>query len=301
MRSRSTSPFPDVFSLEHGDETQGIAHLSDDPLCRRLARRTPSGRPGAAGKAQHPGHHGRRHRAVEHQRLQSRHDGLPHAQHRPHRPRRRDLHRLLRPAIVHGGARRLHHRPVADPHRPPESRPAGRTGRAVGEGPDHRRHPEAAGLRHRPVRQEPPRRPQRLPADGARLRRVLRQPLSPQCRGGAGEHRLSEGSDLQGAVRPARRAEMRRSAHRHARRRSTLRQVGQAEVRGHRPAHPEAHGDGGRGVSRRHARLHRPRQPRQEAVLRVDQLQPHAHLDPSQEGVRGQDRLRRLRRRHGRA
>ena len=66
------------------------------------------------------------------------------------------------------------------------------------------------GYVDRPVRQEPPRRPQRVPADGARLRRVLRQPLSPQCRGGAGEHRLSEGSDLQGAVRPARRAEMRR-------------------------------------------------------------------------------------------
>ena len=39
----------------------------------------------------------------------------------------------------------------------------------------------------------------------------------------------------------------------------------------------------------------------QQAVLRVDQLQPHAHLDPSQEGVRGQDRPRRLCRRHGRA
>ncbi len=57
---------------------------------------------------------------------------------------------------------------------------------------------KAAGLRDRPVRQEPSRRPQRVPADGARLRRVLRQPLSPQRRGGAGEHRLSEGPDLQG-------------------------------------------------------------------------------------------------------
>ena len=114
--------------------------------------------------------------------------------------------------IVHGRARRLHHRPVADPHRPAEGRPAGRAGGAVGEGPDHRRPAEAAGLRHRPVRQEPPRRPQRVPADRARLRRVLRQPLSPQRRGGAGEHRLSEGPDLQGAVRPARRAEVRRAA-----------------------------------------------------------------------------------------
>ena len=43
-----------------------------------------------------------------------------------------------------------------------------------------------------PVRQEPFGRPQRVPAHGARLRRVLRQPLSPQRRGGAGERRLSE-------------------------------------------------------------------------------------------------------------
>ena len=44
---------------------------------------------------------------------------------------------------------------------------------------------EELRLRHRPVRQEPPRRPQRASADRARLRRVLRQPLSPQRRGGA--------------------------------------------------------------------------------------------------------------------
>ena len=40
------------------------------------------------------------------------------------------------------------------------------------------------GLRHRPVRQEPPGRPQRVPADGARLRRVLRLPLPPRRDGG---------------------------------------------------------------------------------------------------------------------
>ena len=39
----------------------------------------------AGAKAEHPRHHGRRHRLLEHQRLQSRHDGLSHAQHRPHR------------------------------------------------------------------------------------------------------------------------------------------------------------------------------------------------------------------------
>jgi arylsulfatase A-like enzyme len=55
---------------------------------------------------------------------------------------------------------------------------------------------KAAGLRHRPVRQEPPGRPQRTPADRARLRRVLRQPLPPQRRGGAGEPRLSQGPEV---------------------------------------------------------------------------------------------------------
>ena len=69
-----------------------------------------------------------------------------------------------------------------------------REGRAVGEGPDHRRAAQAAGLRDRPIRQEPSRRPQRVPADGSRLRRVLRQPLPPQRRGRAGASRLSEGS-----------------------------------------------------------------------------------------------------------
>ena len=52
---------------------------------------------------------------------------------------------------------------------------------------------QAARLRDRPVRQEPPRRPRRDPADRPRLRRVLRQPLPPERRGGAGEPRLSEG------------------------------------------------------------------------------------------------------------
>ena len=61
----------------------------------------------------------------------------------------------------------------------------GRRRRAAGRGPDDRRAAEAARLRDRAVRQEPPRRPERVPADGARLRRVLRQPLPPERRGGA--------------------------------------------------------------------------------------------------------------------
>ena len=143
-------------------------------------------------EAEHPRHHGRRHRLLEHQRLQPRHDGLSHAQHRPHRQRGRDLHRLLRPAILHRRPRRVHHRPEPAAHRAVEGRPAGGEGGAVGEGPDHRRAAQAAGLRDRTIRQEPSRRPQRVPADRARLRRVLRQPLSPERRGRARASGLSE-------------------------------------------------------------------------------------------------------------
>ena len=56
---------------------------------------------------------------------------------------------------------------------------------------DDRRAAEAARLRDRAVRQEPPRRPEQVPADGARLRRVLRQPLPPERGGGAGAAELA--------------------------------------------------------------------------------------------------------------
>ena len=51
--------------------------------------------------------------------------------------------------------------------------------------------PQEPGLRDRPVRQEPSRRSQLDAADQSRLRRVLRQSLSPQRRGRAGDGRLS--------------------------------------------------------------------------------------------------------------
>ena len=96
---------------------------------------------------------------------QPRHDGLQDAEHRPHRQRRRAVHRLVRPAELHGRPRRVRHRPVADPHRPHEGRPAGRAGRHEDGRPDDRHAAQGAGLRHRPVRQEPPRRPRRDAAD----------------------------------------------------------------------------------------------------------------------------------------
>ena len=99
----------------------------------------------------------------------------------------------------------LRDRAVADPHRPDQGRPARGARGPEQVGPHHRRAAEAARLRHRPVRQEPPRRPQRAHPDGARLRRVLRQPLPPQRRGGAGERGLPAGPGVPRPLRPARR------------------------------------------------------------------------------------------------
>ena len=127
-------------------------------------------------------------------------------------------------------------------------------------------------------------RDEMLPTD-ARLRRVLRQPLPPECRGGAGEPGLPEEPRVQEEVRPARRDPQlrRRQDHRH------------------RPADQEAHGDHRRGSQRQGARLHGARQEGRQAVLPVVELHPHAHLHAPEEGVRRQDRSRHLRRRHGRA
>ena len=120
--------------------------------------------------------------------------GYQNAQHRPHRQRGRAVHRRLWAAKLHRRPRLLHPRPGAVPHRPADDRHARRSARHHRLDADDRRRDEDARLRHRPVRQEPPRRPGRAPADQSRLRRVLRQPLPPQRRGGAGGLLLSEGS-----------------------------------------------------------------------------------------------------------
>ena len=63
---------------------------------------------------------------IEHQRLHDGPDGLPHAQHRPRRQGRHDLHRLLRRAKLHGRPGLVHHRPARSAHRPDQGRPARR-------------------------------------------------------------------------------------------------------------------------------------------------------------------------------
>ena len=125
------------------------------------------------------------------------HHGLPHAEHRPHRPRRGassptgTASRAAPPAARRSSPARSPIRTGLTKVGLPGARP-----RAAAGGPDHRRAAQTPRLRHRPVRQEPPRRPQRVPADRARLRRVLRQPLPPQRRRGAGGPGLPERSPV---------------------------------------------------------------------------------------------------------
>ena len=215
--------------------------------------------------------------------------------------RRRGVHRLVRPAKLHRRARRLHHRPVADPHRPDQGRPAGRGTRARAARSIRRRCHEVARLRHRPVRQEPSRRPQRASADGARLRRVLRQSLSPQRRGGAGESRLSERPEIPREVRAARRAQVQGERSRRSDGRSGLRARRQAD-RSRTPA---------RSTPSAWRRSTRNFSPRRRTSSRVSSRpgapwfcyfnsDADARLHASQEGVAGQDRPRPLSRRHGR-
>ena len=68
-------------------------------------------------EAQHPLHHGRRHRLDAAEHLSPRPDGRRNAQHRSHRQRRRDLHGLLRRAELHGRPQRLLHRHASAAHR----------------------------------------------------------------------------------------------------------------------------------------------------------------------------------------
>ncbi len=124
-------------------------------------------------------------------------------------------------------------------------------------GPDHRRTAQAARLRHGPVRQEPLRRSEQVPADRARLRRVLRQSLSPQRRGGTRAVRLSAQGPIPEAPR-LRVAAWCAEVQRHRRsvqrtRRSEVRPGRQADHRGHRAAGHQADGD--------HRRRHRRRAP----------------------------------------
>ncbi len=190
------------------------------------------------------------------------------------------LHRLLRRAVLHRGPRR----------RSSPGRACFRTGLTkvgipaspVGlqaEDPTIAELLKHARLRHRPVRQEPPRRPEQVPADRARLRRVLRQPLPPQRRRGAGDARLPAAKDFpKFRERFGPRGVLHCLGDRQGRpdRAAALGPGRQAEDRGHRPAHQEAHGDLRRRVRRRRQGLHQAPARGRQAVLLLGQHHAHA-------------------------
>ena len=204
-------------------------------------------------------------------------DGLPHAEHRPRRQGRDDLHRLLRRAELHGRPGVVHHRPARSAHRPDQGRPARRArlglqkedptiaellkphGYATGQfGKNHLGDrneflPTVHGfdefygnLYHLNAEEEP-----ELPD----------YPKDPAFRP---------------EVRPARRAGL--QGHRHGRpdRRPALRQGRQADDQGHRPADQEADGDDRRRHRRPRRRLHRAAGEGRQAVLPLGELHPHA-------------------------
>ena len=163
----------------------------------------------------------------------------------------------------------VHHRPEPVSHRAQQGGYAGRRHRPPGTRPDDRHGAEGPGLCHRPVRQEPPRRQGRVPADDARLRRVLRQPLPPQRRGGAGTRGLPERGGVPGLPQEL------RSSRCHP-------LVGQRRRhpahRGHGTAHQGADEDHRRGAPARGAAFHGRCQGQRHAVLPV--VQHHAHALP---------------------
>ena len=135
------------------------------------------------------------------------------------------------------------------------------------------------GLRDGSVRQEPPRRQERVPADRPRVRRVLRQPLPPERRGGPGGSGLPEQARLRavpGALRPARRPRMPGDEQGRPERASALGPGRQAADRGHWAADEEADGDVRRRVRRRGERLHPAPAQQAQAVLLLGEHHPHA-------------------------
>ncbi len=227
--------------------------------------------------------------------LQPRHHGLPHAQHRPHRQGRRDLHRFLRPAELHRRPRRLHHRAVADPHRPDQGRHARRHARAQRRGSD--RSPQFLknlgyatgqfGKNHLGDRNE------HLPTvhgfdeffgnlyhlNAEEEPEYADYPKDPAFRKKFGPRGVlkCKATDKDDATVDR-----------------AIRQGRQAGDREHRPADPQAHGDGRRGVPRRRARFHGPQDQGRRPVVLLLQPDAHARLHAPEAVVGRQDRTRSL-------
>ena len=106
--------------------------------------------------------------------------------------------------------------------------------------------------------------------------------------------------ELPREVRAARRSQVQGERSRRPDGRSRLRPGRQAGDREHRPARHQAHGDDRRGIPRRGQGLHQAPAAGRHAVVLLFQLDAHAHLHASEEGIAGQDRTRPLSGRHGR-
>ena len=142
------------------------------------------------------------------------------------------VHRLLRRGELHGGPGELHHRRDSAAHGPDDRGPGRRRRRHPGQGLHARHRAQGAGLRHRPVRQEPPRRPEQVPADGARLRRVLRLPVPPRRDVGPVLVLVPDRRGLLQQVRPAQPGALLGDRHGRPDRDAALGQGRQAEDRG---------------------------------------------------------------------
>ena len=164
-------------------------------------------------------------------------DGLQNAEHRSHRPRGHDVHRLLRRAELHGGPVGFITGQATLAHRPFQGRPA-------------RRRPRPSCRGHRPL----PRRSSRSampPASSARTISATRTSSCRQCTDSTSSSAISITSTPRRSrrippirrTRPSRRASGRaaccsctRQRPRRSDRRSALRPRRQADHRGHRPA-----------------------------------------------------------------
>ena len=174
-------------NTEEKNHEHGQKHLARPAgTVRRRDGGEHAGGRAAATEAQHPVHHGRRHRLDAAEHLPPRPDGRGNAQHRPHRAGRRDLHGLRRHAELHLGTQCLLHRHVSAAHRHDPAATARQPVLSAARHPGARQVPARSRLQHRRVRQEPPGRPHRRAADGARLPGILGLPLSPR-RHAAGE------------------------------------------------------------------------------------------------------------------
>ena len=102
---------------------------------------------------------------------------------------------------------------------------------------------------------------------------------------------LSEGPAFPQEVRPARRAQVQGERQGRCDGRSAVRQGRQADDREHRAADQEAHGDRGRGIPRRGARLHGPQDARKATpwfcYFNPTRMHVFTHLKPASKGKTG--------------